>query len=98
MGAGTLESLRTAGLGFCDNIIGKLHDGITAGNLTHMNSFTGCGREYLSIGECKKYVTYCISGPHQNHHHSRQSRHTPSGRKCSGGSHIQTGWMYKICL
>lgn len=34
VGAGTLESLRTAGLGFCDNIMGKLHDDRTSGNLT----------------------------------------------------------------
>lgn len=43
-------------------------------------------------------VTYCISGPHQNHRRSRRSRHTPSGWKCSDGSRIQTGWMYKTCL
>lgn len=29
VGAGTLEGLRTAGLGFCDNIMGKLNDDIT---------------------------------------------------------------------
>ena len=35
VGARTLESFRTAGLRFCDNIIGNLHDGTTSGNLTH---------------------------------------------------------------
>lgn len=33
VGARTLERLRTAGLGFCDNIMGKLSDGIASGNL-----------------------------------------------------------------
>lgn len=43
-------------------------------------------------------VAYCISGPHQSHHHSHQSHRTPNGWKCIDGSHTQTGWMYKICL
>lgn len=57
VGAGTLESLRTAGLGFCGNIMGKLHDDITSGNLTHSVKCQmpplGVGRKYFYIGECK---------------------------------------------
>lgn len=59
--------------------------------------------EFKVSFECEKRsseqnVTYCNSGPHQNHRRSRRSRHTPSGWKCSDGSRIQTGWMYKTCL
>lgn len=43
-------------------------------------------------------VTYCISGPHRNRRRSHRNHHTPSGRRCSGGLHTQTGWTYKICL
>lgn len=68
-----------------------------------MDRTSGIVMEFKVSFECEKRsseqnVTYCNSGPHQNHRRSRRSRHTPSGWKCSDGSRIQTGWMYKTCL
>lgn len=54
VGARTLESLRTAGLGFCDNIMGKLRDGIASGNLKlPVKNPSGHGRKHFHIGESK---------------------------------------------
>lgn len=42
--------------------------------------------------------THCTCCPRQCRRHSHQLRHTPSDWGCSGGSHIQTGRLYRTYL
>lgn len=56
------------------------------------------GESSFAWASGKLLITYCISGPRRSRRRSRRNRHTPSGRRCSGGSRIQTGWMCRICL
>lgn len=94
MGSWALENLPTARLIFCDTMQ-WLQDNFTqeTSNPWILNVLATFANAAAS-----KMSSYHISGLHQNCHHSRQSRHTPSVCICSGGSHIRTGWMCKICL
>lgn len=75
VGAGTLESLGAAGFGLCDIRMEK-----AALRLLLLLKNGGTLTAVSASG-----VTYCISGPHRNRRRSRRNRHTPSGRRCSGG-------------